>query len=436
MNHELSKTIAVNDIFLPLLENKNRTLVLYGGFGSGKSVFAAQKIIHRVTTEQKHRFLVVRKVSTTIKQSVFKLLTNEIDSRGIRGEFLINKTNESFLHQPTGNEILCEGLDDPEKLKSIVDITSIWFEEPTELTEEEYDKAVGRMRGETPNYKQIILTFNPIDERHWLKKRFFEGAEEPNCHILHTTYKDNFCIDEDYKDWLEGLAIKNPNLYRIATLGEWGKADVQRPYVHNFKRSDHVSDRAKFSNRPVICSIDFNLDPFVCLIAHKWQDGQGEHLHFIKEIIIKNGDIDTMAQQIKATFPPVVLLNALFTGDATGQNRNISQRDAVSNWRLLQRLLNISDSRLRLPRANPSVSGSRNLINMIFATHPDLVFNPLMSLTINELLYTEADEEGNILKKDRSKMEQRADALDCVRYLLLNFYSDWDKRLSLKSSLK
>jgi len=60
-------TSSINKIYLPLLSNTSRYLHIFGGAGSGKSYFAAQKVLLRVLTEQKHRFLLVRKVARTIR---------------------------------------------------------------------------------------------------------------------------------------------------------------------------------------------------------------------------------------------------------------------------------------------------------------------------------------------------------------------------------
>ena len=167
--------LRVNDAFYGLLSDTNRYEVLYGGSGSGKSVFATQKIVIRTVGEEKHRFLCIRKVANTLRSSVYQILIDCISDLGLRSEFEINKTEMRFTHTPTGNEILLAGLDDVERLKSIAGITSIWVEEATELTEGDFDQIDLRLRGETANYKQIILSFNPIDESHWLKKRFFDN---------------------------------------------------------------------------------------------------------------------------------------------------------------------------------------------------------------------------------------------------------------------
>ena len=58
-----------NACFMPLFLDQHRFLVLCGGGGSGKSIFAGRKVLERVTTEPGHRWLVCRKVARTLRQS-------------------------------------------------------------------------------------------------------------------------------------------------------------------------------------------------------------------------------------------------------------------------------------------------------------------------------------------------------------------------------
>ena len=51
---------------LPLFEDQSRYLVLKGGGGSGKSVFAGRKVLERCVSEPGHRILVCRKVARTL----------------------------------------------------------------------------------------------------------------------------------------------------------------------------------------------------------------------------------------------------------------------------------------------------------------------------------------------------------------------------------
>jgi len=215
---------VTNKVYYPLFENKDRYLVLYGSAGAGKSFFAAEKILYRILTDAskgiKHRFLALRKTQPAVRKSVFALLNRYIDMWGLRSLVDINLSNMVFRFI-NGSEIICGGLDDPEKLKSIEGVTSAWMEEATEFTENDFTQVDLRIRGKTPSYKQVILTFNPVSRLSWTYKRFFEKKEE-NATILQTTYKDNRFIDRQYIEILENLKNQDEYTYQVYALGEFG----------------------------------------------------------------------------------------------------------------------------------------------------------------------------------------------------------------------
>lgn len=427
-----SVNLDINECYQDAMECESRYLVLYGGSGSGKSVFASQKILLRIIQEPGHRILIVRKVADTMRESVFKRIKNELAAMGVAYLFSVNQTNMSFTHKFNGNEIIASGLDDVEKLKSIEKITGIWIEEATELNESDFDQLDLRLRGETKVYKQIILTFNPVDESSWLKKRFFD-TDNPKAFTVKTTFQDNAFIDDEYRQILEQKASVSPNLYRIYYLGEWGREDVQRPYVHNFNREKHVSAGAVFNpNLPIFFSIDFNVEPFVCICAHIWTDSSGMHYHIFKELVIeKNGDVYKMLDLITGTFDLKAISMCYFTGDAMQRKREITQQNNIDAWRIIDTRLRLG-KRLMVARANPSVKDNRHLVNAICAFHPDFKINPACTKLIYDLQFVEATPEGDIIKKNRNKEEQRADALDTFRYQCNTHLFDFYERYRIK----
>ena len=220
----------INPDFYKLFGRHDRYLLLVGGAGSGKSYFASQKIVVRCL-QKKMRFIVFRKVGRTNRQSTFKRVQNQLSTWGLSHLVKVNKTDMTmtFLN---GSEIIFMGVDDPEKLKSLEQVDSIWIEEATELTEGDFDQIDLRMRGKTSDYRQIMMTFNPISAFHWIKKKFFletkEGIEtvykcaEPNGFIYKSTYRNNTFIDSVYAQKIERLKITNPELYKIYGEGLWG----------------------------------------------------------------------------------------------------------------------------------------------------------------------------------------------------------------------
>ena len=199
----------------------SRYLVSYGGAGSSKSYSTAQKILFRILTEDDHRFLVARKTGRSLKRSVFQLFRDIISQWNLSDLFSVNLTDLSIICKANQNQIIMSGLDDVEKLKSIAGVTGVWIEESSEVTEDDFTQLDLRLRGYTSNYKQIILTFNPVSNLLWIKKRFFDNVDA-DAVIVHSTYSDNQFIDDNYKKVLAKLAGSNKNLHDIYAKGVWG----------------------------------------------------------------------------------------------------------------------------------------------------------------------------------------------------------------------
>jgi phage terminase large subunit len=214
----------VNPYYWPLMWDKHRFLVMRGGAGSGKSVFAAQKFLVRLMREYdaRHKFAILRKVMSTHRHSTFALLHGLIHEWGWGDHFTISKSNLEITCNPTGGQLIFLGLDDVQKLKSITGITGVWVEEATEISEADLEQINLRIRGYTRYYKQITLSFNPISAHHFLKRRFYDTPQHGQTRTVLTTYRDNLFLDAEYKRVLEGLKDRDHQLWRIYARGLWG----------------------------------------------------------------------------------------------------------------------------------------------------------------------------------------------------------------------
>lgn len=232
-----------NDAFLPSLflydTRRYRYLSYLGGAGSGKSVFLTQRTVLRVLREPGHRILVVRKVASTLRNSVYRLFKDVIGDWGLSHLFTFS---DSYLNIRcvNGSEIIFVGLDNAEKLKSVAGITSIWVEEATELSEKDFNQLDLRLRGRGEHHKEVCLSFNPISETHWLKKRFYDVVR-PDVFTLTTTYKDNRFLDDHYVEVLEALKDSDPVYYAVYCLAQWGSTG--NLVWNNYKVKDFPLDQ-------------------------------------------------------------------------------------------------------------------------------------------------------------------------------------------------
>ena len=215
---------AFNPAFLPFLEDQShRYLVLYGGAGSGKSVFAVQRFLYRLLGLPLCNVLVVRAVAATHRDSTYALFRQVIQRWGL-GELFTCRESDLRITCANGNAVIFKGLDDAEKLKSLTfpkgELTDVWVEEASEISEGDFNQLDVRLRGRGA-HKQMVLTFNPVSARHWLKRRFFD-REDPRAAVMKSTYRDNRFLDGDYKATLESYRDTDPYYYAVYCLGEWG----------------------------------------------------------------------------------------------------------------------------------------------------------------------------------------------------------------------
>ncbi|NBI73585.1 PBSX family phage terminase large subunit, partial [Clostridiaceae bacterium] len=177
--------------------------------------------------------LVVRKVFRTLKDSCFTELKWAVNRLGVQSHWEIKESPLEMTYKPTGQKIYFRGLDDPLKVTSITVehgyLCWMWIEEAYEIgNENDFNMLDESIRGaippETGLFKQITLTFNPWNEHHWIKKRFFDDPDEETL-AMTTNYLCNEWLDEADRRVFETMRLNNPRRYRVAGLGDWGIVD-------------------------------------------------------------------------------------------------------------------------------------------------------------------------------------------------------------------
>ena len=221
----MSSDMYVNGAYMPYLyDYSHRYEVYYGGAGSGKSVFIAQKLILKAL-KSKRKVLIIRKTLNSQKDSCWRLILEQLSDLNIRHMCKVRITDFA-IELPNGSVMLFKGLDDSERIKSIVGITDIWIEEATELIEEDFDQLDLRLRARADSL-QMFVSFNPISKVNYVYRKWFAetAVVGDDTLIVKTTYKDNRFLPEEYIQSLENKIHTNPTYYRIYALGEFCSLD-------------------------------------------------------------------------------------------------------------------------------------------------------------------------------------------------------------------
>jgi phage terminase large subunit len=300
--------LEVNDIFRPYLEGNNtRTQIFYGGAGSGKSVFIAQRAVLDVLKGGRN-YLICRAVGRYLKKSVWTQVRNVIVGLGIVDMFTFHHVAGVIECNHNGYQLIFTGLDDPEKLKSIVPakgaITDIWIEEATETNHPTVRNLYKRQRGGDPNIpKRVTLSFNPILQTSWIFTEYFSKigwAEDQTVYadddltILKTWYIHNrFLTPDDIKD-LESET--DEYFYQVYTLGNWGI--LGNVIFKNWTIQDLSDMHDQFTYRKNGLDFGFSADPAAVTVSH--YDRKKKTIYIFDEFYERGLTNDLLADEVKA----------------------------------------------------------------------------------------------------------------------------------------
>ena len=239
---------------------RGRYLVCKGSRASKKSKTTALRYIYNLMKYDKSNLLVVRKTYRTLKDSCWTDLKWAAQRLEVadKWDFKLSPLEATYL--PTGQKILFRGLDDPFKVTSITVeygyLCWAWLEEAYEVMDEsDFDVIDESIRGEMPSnlWKQWTITFNPWNDLHWLKHRFFDAHDDPDILALTTNYKCNEWLDKSDLELFERMKKNNPRRYQVAGLGNWGVVDGL--VYENFEEKEFMLKDIR--NCQTVCGLDF-----------------------------------------------------------------------------------------------------------------------------------------------------------------------------------
>jgi phage terminase large subunit len=381
--------LQINRIYKPAINSQSRYLLVYGGAGSGKSHLAAQKNILRFINEPGHNIPIFRKVKETLQISVYENLQRMITQANLGGFFKFQKSAPKSIVCKNGSRAIFLGIDDPEKLKSLNKPTSMWLEEATEFTRDDFMQLDLRLRDITTYYQQLLLSFNPINQSHWLFDLFFSGKYpqyHENATIIQSTYKDNPFIDSKYKETLEALRLSNPEYYRVYCLGEWGKLE------HQIYPAFKVINDFPETFDEVYYGLDFGFNNPTALI----KVGVKDATFYLRELIYQSYlTTDRLIRQI--------------------QNNEVAKGDVIycdsAEPQSIQELCNAGYN------AKPSDKSVKDGINTVRELHPRIFSHPKNKNLNHEIMgYQYKRTKDNNVLEEPVKYEDHA--LDALRYAL------------------
>jgi phage terminase large subunit len=166
------------------LKDQSRYKIFYGGRGGAKSYSFAKALIARTHT-QKTRVLCTREFQSSIADSVYRLISDQISEANLDRFFTITKNSITHIN---GSEFIFKGLQRSiQEIKSTEGIDICWVEEAQVISETSWEVLIPTIR---KNNSEIWISFNPDDEKDPTYQRFVINTP-PDSILQKVGWEDN-----------------------------------------------------------------------------------------------------------------------------------------------------------------------------------------------------------------------------------------------------
>lgn len=372
-----SGVLPVNDIYLPIWESTKLINLLYGSYGSGKSVAIVDRLIDKALQNKYFRCYFGRKILNDVRGSVFKTIVDRIRERNLKHKFLFSEAptgSMTIVCKDNGAEFIPFGANDTESLKSIKDPTDFFCEELNQFTFEDFRFILSRLRKE-----EVLLQFwgafntDKVYQSHWIRMNLFSDNNEfePLIYRLKANYTENYFINQEtYLMTLRLAAGGNIGIFNAIAKGEWGMIRTGDEFWKQFDEARNVK-RVKYESTSTIhVSVDSNVTPYVTQTIWQVFPATKEIKQF-NELLCRAPDNNApkAAKALAKWLRSIEYTNTLFVyGDPSGNARSTVDENTASFFdKYIAELETegISVSK-RVQKAAPQVSLSADFINDIY----------------------------------------------------------------------
>ncbi len=223
----------VNPHFKPVWTTNKPYNILRGGRNSFKSSVIALKLVFMmllyITVGKKANIVVIRKVASTIRDSVFLKIQWALEKFGVLDEFKSTVAPFKLVHKATGSTFYFYGSDDFQKLKSndIGDLIAVWYEEAAEFgSNEEFDQTnttFMRQKHNDADMVRFFWSYNPPRNPYsWINEWSNSMTGEKGWLVHDSSYKNDelgFVTAQMLQD-IERIKNNDYDYYRYLYLGE------------------------------------------------------------------------------------------------------------------------------------------------------------------------------------------------------------------------
>jgi len=222
----MTSAVSVNlPEWAAILWEPKRHIAVFSGRGAGKSRSIATALVLQAATSHR-RVLCARETQRSIRDSVKRLLDDEIERCGLTSAFV---STDNEIRGPNDSLFVFAGLrSNIASVKSLEGITDAWVEEASTVSKSSIETLVPTIRG--PGSRLFWswnpgLPTDPVDA-------MFRGPNgpPPNTILRGLTPADNPWFPEELKVELEYDQTRDPEKYAHIWLGEYRRNSEARVF--------------------------------------------------------------------------------------------------------------------------------------------------------------------------------------------------------------
>lgn len=283
--------------------SRDSEVVVSGPAGTGKSRACLEKIHFMAMLVPGSRYLVCRKTRASLASTGLVTYRKFVIPQALKsGEvtYYGGNVEEAGYWYKNGSVVVVGGLDKSSKIMSS-EYDLIYVQEATELSEDDWEALLTRLRNGAVSFQQLIADCNPQQPTHWLKARCDTGS----ARMVESRHKDNprlfhpFSgeITEDGRKYLEKLnALTGVRRARLLD-GKWVAAEGI--IYEDFDTTVHLIDEmpAGWESWERYWSVDFGFtNPFVW---QSWAESPDGELYLYREIYRTKRTVEQHAIRMK-----------------------------------------------------------------------------------------------------------------------------------------
>lgn len=175
--------VKIPPVFKELVE-PHRYKSYFSGRGAAKS-WSFARVLAAMATQRKLRILCTREFQSSIRESVHRLITDQIDSMGLREYYTIQRDS---ITSTIGSEFIFKGLRfNIQEIKSTEGVDICWVEEAQSVSEDSWSIIIPTIRKEG---SEIWLSWNTGETSDATYKRFVENPPD-DCVSKKISWRDN-----------------------------------------------------------------------------------------------------------------------------------------------------------------------------------------------------------------------------------------------------